>query len=640
MQAIITREFNPMKIQIKKYRIGTVTLLVSLILNTIYAGYLSSKPQHANLDALESTLSGRLSADTTISKSTSPWQITGDLIVPDNVTLTIEAGAVVYFNPGTGITIEAGGCLSAEGSENDRILLTHSPESTESWDGISFQHTLADNQLLNTDMEYGDHQNQVILVQSSKLLIDNLTWTSTNKTIIEVNHPYLLVRNSVFPPVEEVEPLHGENLSDDEYLIFDHNIFNPTTGYNDVIDFSYCQRPGPILQLYNNIFLGGDDDGLDLDGCDAHIEGNIFMNFHKNNTTNSTSNAIATGLFNDKPSEITVVRNIFYDNDHAVLLKEDCFMRAENNVIVNSTLAAVNFGEPERGVDPGRGATFDGNIFWQNTNLFANQTAQPGHDNLEISVNHSVVPESFFGLGIGNLDADPQFVDYQNHNYQLQSISPCIGTGPNGLDMGAAVPAGATITGEPDSITNQTTVTLTIAGPGITHYKYVVNDPMGNWGEELSLADHPTLILDQLSDGQSYTIYVKGKNSAGVWQVNPEYAISKTWTVSLSSGGRFNAESGLCNHLQLAQNHPNPFNATTRISYFLPRAARVSLEIFSANGAYITTLLDQRQNRGYQTLTWDAANLPSGIYFYRLQVNNPNSNSNYWEETGKCILQK
>jgi len=629
-----------MKILVNSWKVIAIAILVSSFYNIIHAGYLPSKSRNTNLDVAESTLSGRLSADTTISKSASPWQITGDLIVPDNVTLKIEAGAIVYFNPGTGITIEAGGCLNAEGNENDRILLTRSPESTESWDGISFQHTLADNQLLNIDMEYGDHQNQVILVQSSKLLIDNLTWTSTNKTIIEVNHPYLLVRNSLFPPVEEVEPLHGENLSNNEYLIFDNNIFNPTTGYNDVIDFSYCQRPGPILQLYNNIFLGGSDDGLDLDGCDAHIEGNIFMNFHKNNTTTSTSNAIATGLFNDKSSEITVVRNIFYNNDHAILLKENCFMRAENNVIVNSSLAAINFGEwPDRGVDPGRGATFDGNIFWQNTNLFSNQTAQTG-DDPEISVNHSVVPENFLSLGIGNLDSDPQFVDYQNHNYQLQSISPCIGTGPNGLDMGAAVPAGASITGEPDSITSQATVALIIAGPGITHYKYAVNDPLGNWSEELSLGDHPILTLDQLIDGQSYTVYVKGKNSAGVWQVQPEYAISKTWTVNLTSDGRFNAKSGLTNHFQLAQNYPNPFNATTRISYFLPRAAHASLEIFSANGAYVTTLLDQHQNRGYHSLTWYTGNLPSGIYFYRLQVNNPNSNSNYWEKTGKCILQK
>jgi len=617
-----------------------ITLLVSVLLNIISAGYLSSKSRDTNLEVAASTLSGRLPADTTISKSASPWQITDDLIVPDSITLTIEAGAVVYFNPGTGITIEAGGCLSAEGSENDRILLTHMPDSNESWDGISFQSTLADNQLLNTDMEYGDHQDQVILVQSSKLLIDNLTWTSTNKTIIEVNHPYLIVRNSQIPPVEEVEPLHGQNLSNDEYLIFDNNIFSATTGYNDVIDFSNCQRPDPILQLYNNIFLGGGDDGLDLDGCDAHIEGNIFMNFHKKNTTTSTSNAIATGRFDDKSSEITVVRNIFYDNDHAVLLKEGCFMRAENNVIVNSTLAAVNFSEwPDRTVDPGRGATFDGNIFWQNANLFGNQTAQTG-DDPEISVNHSIVPENFLSLGIGNLDADPQFVDYQNHDYRLQSISPCIGTGPNGLDMGAAVPAGASIAGEPDSITNQTTVALTVAGPGITHYKYAVNNPLGNWSEELSLADHPTLILDQLIDGQFYTVYVKGKNSAGIWQVQPEYATSKTWTVSLSSENKFNTGTDISNYFQLAQNYPNPFNASTLISYFLPRAAHVLIEVFSANGGYVTTLLNQNQNRGYQTLTWDAANFPSGIYFYRLQVNDPDGNSNYWEKTGKCILQK
>jgi len=109
--------------------------------------------------------------------------------------------------------------------------------------------------------------------------------------------PSLRVSNSVFPDENGREAIHGEMLRDDEYLVLRGNTFGRTSGYNDVIDFSDCRRPGPVLEVYDNVFTGGSDDVLDMDGCDAHIEGNVFMNVHKSNTTTSTSNVLATGVY-------------------------------------------------------------------------------------------------------------------------------------------------------------------------------------------------------------------------------------------------------------------------------------------------------------------------------------------------------
>lgn len=115
-----------------------------------------------------------------------------------------------------------------------------------------------------------------------------------------------------------------------------------------MIDFLGAERPGPVVEILDNVFLGGGDDGIDLDGTDTHIEGNVFMNFRKNTSRATTSNAIATGLpqtGDSNRTEITVVRNLFIGNDHAVLLKEEAFATVENNVFVDSGQAVLQFGE-------------------------------------------------------------------------------------------------------------------------------------------------------------------------------------------------------------------------------------------------------------------------------------------------------
>jgi len=132
-------------------------------------------------------------------------------------------------------------------------------------------------------------------------------------------------------------------------------------------------------------------------------------------------------------------------------------------------------------------------------------------------------------LGTGNIDADPIFVD-PNTDFHLTAVSPAIGTGSCGLDMGAYVPGGAAVCGEPDELTYRTDATLFVGGPGITHYMFRLNnDP---WSQELSV-DVP-IELKNLSNGNSYTVYVIGKNSAGIWQSQENPSTSRTWTIDTS----------------------------------------------------------------------------------------------------------
>ena len=77
--------------------------------------------------------------------------------------------------------------------------------------------------------------------------------------------------------------------------------------------------------------------------------------------------------------------------------------------------------------------------------------------------------------------------------------------------------------------------------------------------------------------------------------------------------------------VKLAQNHPNPFNPSTRIAFSLPAAGHVELGIYDLGGHLVRTLVSERREAGEFVETWDGRNAeggraPSGLYFYRLET--------------------
>jgi len=83
-----------------------------------------------------------------------------------------------------------------------------------------------------------------------------------------------------------------------------------------------------------------------------------------------------------------------------------------------------------------------------------------------------------------------------------------------------------------------------------------------------------------------------------------------------------NPKAKIPSHYLISHNFPNPFNATTIIKYRLAEDSHVTIEIFDILGRGVETLVNTYQPAGYHKITWDAADMPSGIYFYRLRANN------------------
>lgn len=94
-----------------------------------------------------------------------------------------------------------------------------------------------------------------------------------------------------------------------------------------------------------------------------------------------------------------------------------------------------------------------------------------------------------------------------------------------------------------------------------------------------------------------------------------------------------NSFTEIPNSFFLEQNYPNPFNPTTKIRYQVSAISHVSLKIYDVLGNEIAILVNEEKPAGFFEINFDAADLPSGIYFYQIRSGN-------FSETRKMILLK
>ncbi len=109
--------------------------------------------------------------------------------------------------------------------------------------------------------------------------------------------------------------------------------------------------------------------------------------------------------------------------------------------------------------------------------------------------------------------------------------------------------------------------------------------------------------------------------------------MNERWTYTYGGAIDVASQSEIPIEFALNQNYPNPFNPTTTISFTISKSSNVNLQIFDVLGNKINTIINEQLTPGYYKANFDASNLSSGIYFYKLETD-------YVTITKKCLLIK
>jgi hypothetical protein len=156
--------------------------------------------------------------------------------------------------------------------------------------------------------------------------------------------------------------------------------------------------------------------------------------------------------------------------------------------------------------------------------------------------------------------------------------------------------------------------------PNADPVEYLLHIFGTNVDTTISQIDTTEFTFDATNHLDSYTFYT--------WNVKATDGIDTTSSLTQRTFRTPNL-TGLAvtgtspNLFMLGQNYPNPFNPRTTISFSLPQPGSVTLKVYDARGCEVMTLADRRrETAGYHEIIFDATDLPSGVYLYRLQSDN------------------
>jgi len=280
--------------------------------------------------------------------------------------------------------------------------------------------------------------------------------------------------------------------------------------------------------------------------------------------------------------------------------------------------------------------------------------------------------------GQGNIDADPIFVGPYNDDFHLRWHSPCIDAGdpdfplePDGTrsDIGAFY-FNQDVDGIVELYPHETLVVIPPEGGNIVYDGWVFNffgypgradiwtyaflPGMGQYGP-IDLYQNVRIPADSIGmneitqhvpaaapEGDYVFVAYVGEYPSTIIDSSCFY-FTKTGSIGGGVAHWFEgsqslkesdlAEPNLPAHYALSQNYPNPFNATTVIAYTLPVESHVELQIYNVRGQKVATLVDEKQAAGQKSVDWNASELSSGVYFYKLTAGD-------FSETRRMMLVK
>ncbi|MBK9099334.1 MAG: T9SS type A sorting domain-containing protein [bacterium] len=146
-------------------------------------------------------------------------------------------------------------------------------------------------------------------------------------------------------------------------------------------------------------------------------------------------------------------------------------------------------------------------------------------------------------------------------------------------------------------------------------------DTLGNklWNENGIVVSYPAIAYENTTDGQGGFITIGPINQFTIiaQQVNKYGYLGEIITsIPQEDQEIFPTE------IILYQNYPNPFNSITNISYSIPKEGRIRIVLYNILGENLKTISDEYKSIGTYSISFNADNLPSGVYFYTLETDN------------------
>lgn len=422
--------------------------------------------------------------------------------------------------------------------------------------------------------------------------------------------------------------------------ILGNTISAGTTATGGGID---CWGPINEVQIVSNIIkgntvqtnnLGGG--GIDIYECTTNtpvFENNIIVD----NFSSKYGGGILVDLDLDnscKPELLQYQSKLPYSDDLAIQF-------LTNNTLYNNSAAISGGGIYTADMS----SNIVNCIFWGNTATSNPQIAGT------VDVTYSDVEGGW--TGTGNMDSHPLF-DMGSEFYHLGNISPCIdmgNSGPQYNDVEDPQNSGNPLYPAQGSLRNDmghvggpaslwgywdwpipvelTSFTATVHLGKVSLYwttatetnnlgfeierKILENQFTGEWvtigfreGHGTTTEKQEYFYSDDVSDisATSFAYRLKQIDFDGSYEYSDEVLVDNSIPLNYV----------------LEQNYPNPFNPSTTINYTLPVKSQVELVVFNALGEYVLELVNEEKEAGHYTVELNAANLPSGVYFYSLNA--------------------
>jgi hypothetical protein len=334
-----------------------------------------------------------------------------------------------------------------------------------------------------------------------------------------------------------------------------------------------------------------------------------------------------------------IIRNNFifqaYGDGYGALVASASQYVSHNNTFVSNSSGYANLSS-------------DGIV--SNDIIYGSSNAVYLDGNSNIQLSYSDIEGGWEGEG--NIDAYPLFCNPDSADYTLTENSPCLGTGQDGANMGAFgegcgpynfSPTDFSLT-EPSNNTEIMIDASNVDDGSITfswdessdanddlllYLMSATSAEIGNHGIDTSGTSFSIAYTDIIEDMIENIVTV----ATVEWTVHVTDGIDTVeadngpFTVAIDGGYAMSVylESLLPDKFALHQNYPNPFNPITTIRYDFPAQATVKIIIYDMLGRQVKTLVNQTQEAGFKSVTWNATDsfgkpVSAGIYLYQIQA--------------------